>query len=80
MSNVIEKRKIKGVFYECITIEDFNEQLKSINVVLSDLKLSCLCSKYCIPNELRLIDKDKIERDIKKYKEGNLKLEEEDNI
>ena len=80
MNNVIQKRKINGKFYEYVSIEDFNEQLKTINISLTDLKLSCLCSKYCIPNELRLIDKDKIERDIKKYKEGNLKLEEEDNI
>ena len=79
MANVIQKRKINGVFYECITIEDFNDQLKSINVVLSDLKLSCLCSKYSIPNELRLIDKNKIEKDIEKHIKGILKLEEEEN-
>ena len=78
MSNVIQKRKISGIFYECITIEDFNDQLKSINIVLSDLKLSCLCSKYSIPNELRLIDKNKIEKDIKDQSNGNLKLEEEE--
>ena len=78
MSNVIQKRKISGIFYECITIEDFNDQLKSINIVLSDLKLSCLCSKYSIPNELRLIDKNKIEKDINDQSNGNLKLEEEE--
>ena len=78
MSNVIQKRKINGVFYECITIEDFNDQLKSINIVLSDLKLSCLCSKYSIPNELRLIDKNKIEKDIEEQLKGNLKFEEEE--
>ena len=78
MSNVIQKRKINGVFYECITIEDFNDQLKSINIVLTDLKLSCLCSKYSIPNELRLIDKNKIEKDIEDQSRGALKLEEEE--
>ena len=78
MSNVIQKRKINGVFYECITIEDFNDQLKSINIALSDLKLSCLCSKYSIPNELRLIDKNKIEKDIEEQLKGNLKFEEEE--
>ena len=78
MTNVIQKRKINGIFYECITIEDFNDQLKSINVVLSDLKLSCLCSKYSIPNELRLIDKNKIEKDIEDQMKGTLKLEEEE--
>ena len=79
MTNVVQKRKINGKFYECITIEDFNEQLKSINVVLSDLKLSCLCSKYSIPNELRLIDKIKIENDIIKHIKGILQLEEEED-
>ena len=74
-----KKRKINGVFYECITIEDFNDQLKSIKVVLSDLKLSCLCSKYSIPNELRLIDKKRIEKDIEEQSKGNLKFEEEDD-
>ena len=62
------------------TIEDFNDQLKSVKITLTDLKLSCLCSKYCIPNELRLVDKNKIDKDIQKYIEGKLKLEEEENI
>ena len=79
MVNVIQKRKILGKFYDCITIEDFNDQLKSIKIVLSDLKLSCLCSKYSIPNELRLIDKKKVEIDIEKYKDGTLKFDEDDN-
>ena len=79
MANVIQKRKILGKFYECITIEDFNDHLKSINIVYTDLKLSCLCSKYSIPNELRLIDKNKIEIDIQKHKNGTLKFEEDDN-
>ena len=79
MANVIQKRKITGNYYECITIEDFNDQLKSINVILSDLKLSCLCSKYSIPNELRLIDKNKIDKDIQNFINGSLKLDEEEN-
>ena len=79
MSNVVQKRKMGGKFYECITIEDFHEQLKTLNIILSDLKLSCLCSKYSIPNELRLIDKNKIEKDIKAQEKGMLKFEEEEN-
>ena len=78
MSNVVQKRKITGIFYECISIEDFNEQFKSLNIILSDLKLSCLCSKYSIPNELRLIDKNKIEEDLEKQAKGILKFNEED--
>ena len=78
MSNVVQKRKITGIFYECISIEDFNEQFKSLNIILSDLKLSCLCSKYSIPNELRLIDKNKMEKDLEKQEKGILKFNEED--
>ena len=80
MNNVIQKRKLNGKFYEYITIEDFNDQLKTIKITLSDLKLSCLCSKYSIPNELRLVDKNRINDDIQKYINGNLKLEEEENL
>jgi hypothetical protein len=29
-------------------------------LTLTDLQLSCLCSKFSVPNELRLIDKKKI--------------------
>ena len=80
MVNVIQKRKINGKFYEYVTIEDFNERLKSVNITLTDLKLSCLCSKYCIPNELRLVDKNKIDKDIQRFINGTLKLEEEENL
>ena len=80
MNNVVQKRKLNGKFYEYVTIEDFNDQLKSIKLTLSDLKLSCLCSKYSIPNELRLVDKNRINDDIQKYINGNLKLEEEENL
>ena len=79
MSNMIQKRKMGGKFYECITIEDFYEQLKSVNINLTDLKLSCLCSKYSVPNELRLIDKNKIEKDIDAQAKGILNLLEEEN-
>ncbi len=37
ITNVVQKRKITGNYYEYITIEDFNDQLNSINVILSDL-------------------------------------------
>jgi hypothetical protein len=79
MTNVVQKRKITGIFYDCISIEDFNEQFKNLDIILSDLKLSCLCSKYSIPNELRLIDKNKISKDIEKQAKGILKFEEEED-
>ena len=56
--------EIENNIIECFTIDDFNEKLKRIGVVFSDLKLSCLCSKYSLPNELRLIEVKKLEEDI----------------
>ena len=47
---------------ECCSIEDLNDILKEIGVSLSDIKLSCLCCKYSLPNELIFLD-------IKKFKE-----------
>ena len=51
---------------ECFTIDDFNEKLKEIGIMLSDLKLSCICSKYSLPNELRIIIVKNLEEDINK--------------
>ena len=48
---------------ECFTIDDFNEKLKEIGIIFSDLKLSCLCSKYSLPNELRIIEVKNMEQD-----------------
>ena len=74
MNGVLNKMSVNGEFYEYINIEDFNEKMVSIGVTLSDLQLSCLCSKYCIPNELRLIDKLKFEKSLEDYINGNLKM------
>ena len=74
MNGVLNKMSVNGEFYEYINVEDFNEKLVSIGVTLSDLQLSCLCSKYCIPNELRLIDKIKFEKSLEDYINGNLKI------
>ena len=56
--------EIENSIIECMTIDDFNEILKRIGIVFSDLKLSCLCSKYSLPNELRLIEIKKLREDI----------------
>jgi outer membrane biosynthesis protein TonB len=74
MNGVLNKMSVNGEFYEYINVEDFNEKLVSIGVTLSDLQLSCLCSKYCIPNELRLINKLKFEKSLEDYINGNLKI------
>ena len=75
MKGVINKNLIDGEFYEYINIEDFNEKLILIGVTLNDLQLSCLCSKYSLPNELRLIDKKRFEQSLEDNLNGVLKIE-----
>ena len=70
----VKKIKIEDEEYDYINIEDLNEKLVGIDVVLSDLQLSCLCSKYSLPNELRLINVNIFEKNLKEFKEGNYKL------
>ena len=70
----VKKIKIEDEEYNYINIEDLNEKLVGIDVVLSDLQLSCLCSKYSLPNELRLINVNIFEKNLKEFKEGNYKL------
>jgi hypothetical protein len=74
MKGVLNKMSVNGEFYEYINVEDFNEKMVSIGVTLSDLQLSCLCSKFCVPNELRFIDKLKFEKSLEDYMNGNLKI------
>ena len=64
VKNITYKAEIDGVFYDYFTIENFNEELKRNKIILSELKLSCLCNKYCLPENLKFIDKNKIEKDI----------------
>ena len=70
----VKKIKIEDEEYNYINIEDLNEKLVGIDVILSDLQLSCLCSKYSLPNELRLINVNIFEKNLKEFKEGNYKL------
>ena len=70
----VKKIKIEDEEYDYINIEDLNEKLVGIDVILSDLQLSCLCSKYSLPNELRLINVNIFEKNLKEFKEGNYKL------
>ena len=64
VKNITYKAEIDGIFYEYFTIENFNEELKNKKINISELKLSCLCNKYCLPENLKFIDKNKIEKDI----------------
>ena len=66
IKDITYKAEIDGVFYDYFTIENFNEELKKNKIILSELKLSCLCNKYCLPENLKFIDKNKIENDILK--------------
>ena len=56
--------EVDGKEYKYFTIENFNEELRKCNIDLSELQLSCLCNKYSIPDNLKYIDKNKIEKDI----------------
>ena len=75
MEKVVNKYLIGGESYEYINIEDFNEKLTSIGVILTDLQLSCLCSKFSLPNELRFIDKKKFEKSLEDNLNGVLNIE-----
>ena len=70
----VRKIKLDGKLYDYINIEDLNDKLIGIKVVLSDMQLSCLCSKYSLPNELRLIDVKNFEKSLRDFKNDNLKL------
>ena len=70
----VKKIKINEEEYDYINIEDLNEKLVGIDVVLSDMQLSCLCSKYSLPNELRLINVKSLEKSLEENKAGNIKL------
>ena len=64
VKDITYQTEVDGKEYNYFTIENFNEELKKCNVELSELKLSCLCNKYCIPDNLKCINKDKFEKDI----------------
>ena len=64
VQNITYKAEIDGEYYDYFTIENFNEELKKNKINLSDLQLSCLCNKYCLPENLKFINKNKIEKDI----------------
>ena len=50
---------------EVVSIDEFNDELRKININLSDLQLSCLCTKYCINNEFNYINIGALEQDVK---------------
>ncbi len=50
-----------------ISIEELNIQIKKINVYLNDIQLSCLCSKFSIPDNLRTINIEELENELINY-------------
>ena len=70
----IKKKIIDGEEFEYINIEDLNEKLNEVDVILSDLQLSCLCSKYSLPDELRLINVMSFQKSLQDLKAGKFHL------
>jgi hypothetical protein len=66
IKKITYKAEIDSVSYECFNIENFDLLLKANDIILSELKLSCICNKYHITENLQVIDKNKIEKDIEK--------------
>lgn len=64
IKNIVKNTKVDKNRTEYITIDDLNTKLREIDVLLSDLELSCLCNKYSIPNDLRLLNLKLLEEDI----------------
>ena len=69
-NDYVKSLKSEGKIINVIKIEDLNQQLKNINISLSDLQLSCLCSKYSIPENVRLIKTEILEKDISEINES----------
>ena len=57
----IQKRKINEKTVKIITIEELNEILTKNDIQFNDIQISCLCSKFSIPDDLRIIDVEKLE-------------------
>ena len=70
----IKKKIIDGEEFEYINIEDLNEKLNEVDVILSNLQLSCLCSKYSLPDELRLINVMSFQKSLQDLKAGKFHL------
>ena len=75
MKDSVNTILICGKNYQYISIEEFNDKLISLGVYLTDIQLSCLCSKFSVPNELRLIDKKKFEKGLEDHLNGNFNIE-----
>ena len=67
LKDKIQIKKINEKDIKIISIEEFNIQIKKINVYLNDIQLSCLCSKFSLPDNLRTINIEELEKDLINY-------------
>lgn len=65
-----EKSSSEG---DVVSVENFHEELRKIGVLLTDLQLSCLCTKYCINNELEYVDISLLDSDLKDSSSSSVK-------
>ena len=64
VKDITNSTEVDGKEYNYFTIENFNEKLRKSEIELSEIQLSCLCNKYSLPDNLKYIDKNKIEKDV----------------
>ena len=64
IENYIKEIESENKQIKSITVENLYDALKEIDVNLSDMQLSCICSKYSIPENLRIINIDLFKKEI----------------
>ena len=64
IENYIKEIESENKQIKSITVENLYDALKDIDVNLSDMQLSCICSKYSIPENLRIINIDLMKKEI----------------
>ena len=64
IENYIKEIKSENKQIKTISVENLYDALKEIDVNLSDMQLSCICSKYSIPENLRIINIDLFKKEI----------------
>ena len=64
IENYVKEIKSDNKQIKSISVENLYDALKEIDVNLSDMQLSCICSKYSIPENLRIINIDLMKKEI----------------
>ena len=85
IENYIKEIKSENKQIKTISVENLYDALKEIDVNLSDMQLSCICSKYSIPENLRIINIDLMKKendnknDIEEDEKESFHLNHEEN-